>query len=90
MASATQIVHALRHIETGEYICLRHDAREYVACFSDGDTALQFREELGLIEYVDISAQRLCDAPFDNFWLDGDMIARSMLQPGDAVASSAA
>jgi len=78
MASATQVVHALKHIETGEYICLRHDGREFMACFSDGDTAMQFRAELGLIEHVDIAAMRLGDAPFDNFWLNSEMIGRSV------------
>ena len=85
MASATQIVHALRHIETGEYICLRHDSREYVACFSDGDTARQFRAELRLIEFVDIAPLKLGDAPFDNFWLDGDMIGRTVLAAAESV-----
>ena len=69
-----QIIYALRHLETEEYICLRHESLEYLACFSDGDTAFQFREELGLLEHVDITHMRLGDAPFDQFWLDGDMI----------------
>jgi hypothetical protein len=77
--NATRKVHTLRHLETGEFICLRQDTKEYVACFSDGDTARQFREELGLIEFVDVATMRIGDAPFDNFWLDGDMIGRALL-----------
>ncbi len=79
MADVSQQVHALQHIETGEYICLRQNNREYMACFSDGDSAYQFRDELGLIEYVDVACVRLGDAPFDNFWLDGEMIGRGVL-----------
>jgi L-ascorbate metabolism protein UlaG (beta-lactamase superfamily) len=69
-------IFALRHIETGEYICLRHEGNEYLACFTDADTAFQFREELGLLEHVDIASMPLGEAPFDHFWLDGDMIAQ--------------
>ncbi len=72
-----QHIFALRHIETGEFICLRHDLREFLASFSDGDTAFQFREELGLLEHVDIVNLRLGDAPFDQFWLDGEMVEAS-------------
>jgi hypothetical protein len=79
MVNATQIVHTLRHLEKPEYICLRQEGREYLACFSDGDSAFQFREELGLVEYVDIHPLRLADAPFDHFWLDGEMIGKSVL-----------
>ena len=71
---ADRNVYALRHLETKEYICLRHDKREYLAAFSDGDTAFQFRQELGLLEHVDIVTMRLGDAPFDQFWLDGEMM----------------
>ncbi len=71
---ADQNVFALRHLETREFICLRHDKREYLAAFSDGDTAFQFREELGLLEHVNIVTMRLGDAPFDQFWLDGEMM----------------
>lgn len=79
MVAISQRVHALKHIETGEYICLRHEGNEYMACFSDGDTAFQFREELGLLEHVDLTGMRLGEAPFDYFWLDGEMIGRSVL-----------
>ena len=79
-----QHVFALRHIETGEFICLRHEMREFLAAFSDGDTALQFREELGLLEHVDVVNMRLGDAPFDQFWLNGEMVEAS----GQKVAMS--
>ena len=72
-------VHTLQHIETGEYICLRHGGREYLACFTDGDTASEFRDELGLTEHVDIAGLRIGDAPFDFFWLDGEMISRAVM-----------
>lgn len=72
----SQSIYALRHLETGEFICLRHEGNEYLACFTDGDSAFQFREELGLLEHVDIASMPLGKAPFDHFWLDGDMIAQ--------------
>lgn len=72
-----QRVYTLRHIETGEFICLRQDGKEHLACFSDGDSALQFRAELGLLEHVDISSERLGDTPFDRFWLNGQMTGRA-------------
>ena len=73
--TAGQTIHALRHIETGEFICLRHESREFLASFTDGDTAFQFREELGLLEHVDIVRMRLGEAPFEQFWLDGKMVS---------------
>lgn len=73
-----QRVFTLRHIESGEYICLRQNGMEHLACFSDGDSALQFRLDLGLLEHVDISAARLCDTPFDKFWLNGEMTGRAV------------
>jgi hypothetical protein len=79
MVDVSRRVHTLRHIETGEYICLRQDGKEYMACFSDGDTAMQFRDELGLLEHVDVASMRIGEAPFDHFWLDGEMIGRSVL-----------
>ena len=81
-----QRIFALRHIETGEYICLRHQGNEYLASFTDGDTAFQFREELGLLEHVDIATMRLGDAPFDHFWLDGEMISQPTV-PNSAARS---
>ncbi len=66
-----QRVFSLQHIETGEFICLLQDGVDYLACFSDGDTALQFREELGLQEHVDLYASALNECPFRHFWLDG-------------------
>jgi hypothetical protein len=79
MVDVSQRVHALQHIETSEFICLRQGGKEYLACFTDGDSAYQFRDELGLLEYVDIASLRLGDAPFDNFWLDGEMLGRGVL-----------
>lgn len=74
----SQTIHALRHIESGEYICLRHEGNEYLACFSDADTAGEFRDELGILEHVDIAAMPLGEAPFEHFWLDGDMVAHPL------------
>ena len=66
-----QRVFSLQHLETGEFICLLQEGVDYLACFSDGDTALQFREELGLQEHVDLHASPISECPFRHFWLDG-------------------
>ena len=81
---ALQRIFALRHIETGEYICLRHEGNEYLACFTDGDTAFQFREELGLLEHVDIALMPFGEAPFDHFWPDGEMVSQPAVTDGAA------
>ena len=73
-----QTVFVLRHIESGEFICLRQGGREHLACFTDGDSALQFRQELGLLEHVDIASQKLGDTPFDQFWFNGEMASRAV------------
>lgn len=83
----SRTVYALRHLESGEYICLRHEGNEYLACSTDGDTASRFREELGLIEHVDIAAMPLGEAPFDHLWLDGDMVAHPVLVGQEATRS---
>lgn len=74
-----QTVYTLRHIETGEYVCLRQSGDEYLAAFTDGDSAIRFRAELHLIEFVDISPMRLGSVPFDHYYLDGELTTRSLL-----------
>lgn len=70
----TQRVFALQHLDTGEYICLLQEGTDYLACFSDGDSALEFRSLLGLQEHVDLCATTLDHSPFKHFWLDGESI----------------
>ena len=79
MKSASEIdihqrIYALQHIESGEFICLLQDGTDYLACFSDGDTALEFRASLGLQEHVDLYVTTLERSPFSHFWLDGESI----------------
>ena len=69
-----QKIYALQHLETAEFICLLQDGTDYLACFSDGDTALEFRAALGLQEHVDISVTSIDKSPFTHFWLDGKNI----------------
>jgi hypothetical protein len=70
-----QKVYALQHMESGEFICLLQDGVDYLACFSNGDNALQFREELGLQEHVSLFVSSINACPFKHFWLDGsDMV----------------
>jgi hypothetical protein len=67
----TQKVYALQHLETEEFICLLQEGTDYLACFSDGDTALEFRTALGLQEHVDVAVTSMEASPFSHFWLDG-------------------
>ncbi len=70
----TQRVYALQHIDSGEFICLLQEGTDYLACFSDGDSALEFRSLLGLQEHVDLSTMTLDRSPFSHFWLDGESV----------------
>jgi len=69
--SGVERIYALQHLETGEFICLLQDGVDYLACFSDGDTAMEFRSALGLQEHVTIYASIISNCPFTHFWLDG-------------------
>ncbi len=69
-----QTIYALQHLETGEYICLMQDGVDYLACFPDGDSALEFRAALGLQEHVDLSATTMIRSPFSHFWLNGESV----------------
>ena len=69
-----QHVYALQHIDSGEFICLLQKGTDYLACFSDGDSALEFRALLGLQEHVDLSTTTLARSPFSHFWLDGESV----------------
>jgi hypothetical protein len=72
--SGAERVYALQHLESGEFICLLQDGVDYLACFSDGDTALEFRSALGLQEHVKIYASNISNCPFTHFWLDGQSV----------------
>ena len=67
----TRRIYALQHLNSGEFICLLQEGVDYLACFSDGDTAMEFRSALGLQEHVDIYVAPLARCPFTHFWLDG-------------------
>ena len=67
-------VFALQHLDSGEFICLLQEGIDYLACFSDGDSALEFRALLGLQEHVDLAATPLDRSPFSHFWLDGESV----------------
>ncbi len=70
-----QSVYALQHLDSGEFICLLQEGTDYLACFTDGDSALEFRAALGLQEHVDLHATTLERSPFEHFWLDGANVA---------------
>jgi hypothetical protein len=70
----TRKIYALQHIETGEFICLLQDGVDYLACFTDGDTALEFRASLRLEEHVDLYSTTIGRSPFSHFWLDGENV----------------
>ncbi len=71
IVSADQKVFALRHLETQEFICLLQDNKDYLACFTNLDSAYDFRNSLGLIEFVDVKAVTINDVPFAQVWIDG-------------------
>jgi len=71
VTNKTQTIFALRHIDSGEFICLLQDGTDYLASFSDGDSALEFRSALGLHEHVDMVSTTIDQSPFRHFWLDG-------------------
>jgi len=77
LVDTQQRVYSLQHLETGEFICLLQDGVDYLACFSDGDTALEFRSALGLQEHVRLYASPLEECPFTHFWLDGRNVVLS-------------
>ena len=79
MIDMTRIVYTLRHLETGEYVCLRQEGEEYLAVFSSDDSALRFRSELHLVEFVDTAALRLSSLPFQRYYLDGELLTRPAL-----------
>lgn len=72
VTNKTQTIFALRHLDSGEFICLLQDGTDYLAAFSDGDSALEFRSALGLHEHVDMVCTTLEQSPFRHFWLDGN------------------
>ncbi len=73
VTNQTQTIYALRHIESGEFICLLQDGTDYLASFSDGAA-------LGLQEHVNMVSTTIEQSPFRHFWLDGD----NMQLPDDA------
>lgn len=79
MLDMTRVVYTLRHMETGEYVCLRQDGAEYLAAFSESEAALEFRSELRLVEFVDVVSVRLAHVPFDHYYLDGELTTRAAL-----------
>jgi hypothetical protein len=72
-------IFVLQHLETSEFVCLRQDGRENLAAFSNRAAAAHFRDDLGLVEFVEIRVIAVDDAPFEMIWLDGEMIARDLL-----------
>jgi hypothetical protein len=79
VAKMSESVYTLRHIETGEFVCLRQSGHDYLTCFRSGDNAIEFRERLRLVEHVDIISFSLQEAPFDYFYLDGMQISRALV-----------
>lgn len=66
-----QKVFVLKHIETQEFICLFQENKDYLACFTNPDSAHEFRSSLGLIEYVDVKCMTIDSVPFKQVWVDG-------------------
>lgn len=71
---ANRYVFVLRHLESQQYICAMHEGEDYVIGFSNGDTAFQFRAELGQQEYAEICSVLVKDFPTRKFWFDSQFV----------------
>jgi len=65
-------IYALQHLDSKEFICLLQEGVDYLACFTDADTVLEFRKALGLQEHVNLYASTIGSSPFTHFWIDGE------------------
>ena len=79
LAVLLRLVYTLRHIETGEFVCLREGGRDYPVVFTEGASARCFCGTLRLVEFVDISPIRLGSVPFECYYLDGKITSRTRL-----------
>lgn len=66
-------VYCLRHIEDKSFICFKWEkqpGKEYLAAFTEAETCRRFREEIGLLEHVDVVVGKLSDLPFEHVWIN--------------------
>lgn len=74
MTKNSECVFALRHLENGMYISAHRNGLDYVICFTDRDSAVSFRGELGATEHCEIvptPINSFCDG---RMWLDGAFV----------------
>jgi hypothetical protein len=74
MVQPEQLVYALEHIETREFICVLHEDRDYLVCFTEESDAEEMRGALGLSDHCDITARAVNEYPIRQLWLDGEFI----------------
>lgn len=67
-------LYALRHLETGMYLSAMRGGRDYVICFTNGDSALAFREQLGTVEYNEVVPITAGSLPGGRMWLNGKFV----------------
>lgn len=76
---AARRYYALQHIETGDFICFMKDGRDYLACFSNQDTAREARLVLGLDDHVDVFSVPTDAAHQTRLWLDFECVEAGAL-----------
>lgn len=69
-----QPIYALQHIETKQYVCILVDGIDYLVCFTCGDGAISFMEDMRMREHVDLYVTTLNECEFNHFWLDGEFL----------------
>lgn len=67
-------VYTLRHLETGQYLSALRNGRNYIICFTDGDSAFAFQTALGTVEHNEIVTLPITAIPDGRMWLDGEFV----------------
>ena len=66
-------IYTLRHLESQEFVCLIETRTPWLACFTDMDTCLHYRAEIGLRDHCAVVSTTLERIPFTRVWLDGEL-----------------
>lgn len=56
------------------YLSALHNGLDYVICFTDRDSAVDFRSELGAIEFCEIVQSPIKRFGYGRMWLDGKFV----------------
>lgn len=70
MPSLSTVAFALRHMDTGQFLCAQRDGEDYLICFSEHAEAEGFRDALGAREHCAITGQPIGNYPIGKLYLD--------------------